>query len=91
MKPVPLRTCAAPQKTDYPTEVVERYEDRLKKPYFAILMLASAGDEASIAHTLNVPRGTVKSRLSRARAELAKLIRADAEPPAGASTVLGAG
>jgi RNA polymerase sigma-70 factor (ECF subfamily) len=46
-------------------------------------------DYATAARALGVPVGTVRSRLSRARRKLQKLVPADREPVGGREQVLG--
>ncbi len=61
---------------DFSQEAVAAYKDELSKNHFAILILAcaSAGEYQPICVALNLPLGTVKSRLHRARKVLSALI-----------------
>lgn len=65
----------------YAAETIEAHADKLTEQHRAILMLATAGDYRSITHTLEIPIGTVKSRLNRARAALAAILAETASPP----------
>lgn len=57
---------------------LDRALDALPRIQLEALVLQDLGfDVASIAAQLGVPEGTVKSRLSRARAALAPLLRED--------------
>jgi RNA polymerase sigma factor (sigma-70 family) len=53
------------------------------------LCVWSGLDYATAARALGVPVGTVRSRLSRARRRLRKLVPADQEPGSGCEQVLG--
>lgn len=59
---------------------LQRALDRLPRQQREVLVLQDLGLAVdAIADQLNVPSGTVKSRLSRARASLAPLLREEAE------------
>jgi RNA polymerase sigma-70 factor (ECF subfamily) len=63
--------------------------DRLRRPEREVLALCAWGglDYAAAAEALGVPVGTVRSRLSRARAKLAAALAA--EPVAGRGQIQG--
>ena len=58
------------------TEQIEACQNDLSEEHFAILMASTAGDYRSIAALFDMKIGTVKSRLNRARAKLAKVVKA---------------
>lgn len=93
--PTKKRTRKPTQKTDYTADQIKRHEESLSKTYFVILNADAAGESyKQIAGRIGVESvGTVKSRLHRARAELAALIKAATAKGANAepNTNLGAG
>lgn len=58
-------------------EVIERYKDRLPRDWYNILVASTRCDYAQMVRTLDIPKGTVKSRLNRARNALDRLVEAD--------------
>lgn len=66
------------QRTAFSAEEIAKYAMRLHPHHHAILSLANNLSYDGLAADLNISLGTVKSRLSRARAEIARLIEEDA-------------
>lgn len=68
----------SPRRKQHAQEVVESFEDKLSTEHFAILMAAAGtdGTYASISAVFEneIPLGTIKSRLNRARATIEALI-----------------
>lgn len=58
-------------------EEIAKHAPRLKPKFAAVLSLVSALSYEGIAADLNISLGTVKSRLHRARAQIARLIEED--------------
>lgn len=54
----------------YTKEQIEACRSDLTRAHYAILMAEFGKDYATVAQTLNLPLGTVKSRLNRARKRL---------------------
>jgi DNA-directed RNA polymerase specialized sigma24 family protein len=64
----------------FTTDQIEAFGPVLSKDHFQILMEARAsGNYDDMSAVLGLPKGTVKSRLHRARAALAAAIEADNE------------
>lgn len=69
-----LQSIPAPEKTDYSVlyEAIDRLPERLRLA--VILFYFEDMDIAATAHTLGIPEGTVKSRLSKARKLLKEVL-----------------
>lgn len=65
--------------TIHDAATVQLYADRLNQKELAVLMGAASGvSYTTMAETLSIPVGTVRSRLHRARVLLEKMIAAKA-------------
>lgn len=72
------------QRTDYPEEVVHAHSEKLKPIHYQLLLKAAAdANYAAMAEHFNLPVGTVKSKLNRARIKLSKLVAAETQEAAG--------
>lgn len=65
-------------RESYSPEIVREYEHKLAKGHHAMLVAAAETvGYAALAARLSLPVGTVKSKLHRARAAIARLIASD--------------
>lgn len=71
------------QRTTFSPEEIAKHAPRLDPKFAAVLALADALSYEGIAADLNISLGTVKSRLYRARAQLARFIEEDANANEG--------
>lgn len=71
------------QRTAFSVEEIEKHMGQLRPHHAAVLERSNDLSYEGIAAELNISRGTVKSRLNRGRAALARLIEQDRTSNAG--------
>lgn len=74
---------APKQRVNFSHEEIDRFADRLRQEHVAVLRLSDGLSYEGISAELNIPIGTVRSRLNRARGRLSALLEQEA-PNAGA-------
>lgn len=74
---------APKQRVVFSPDEIERCAARLRPQYVDVLRLADSLSYEGIAAELNIPLGTVRSRLNRARKQLSALLEQES-PNAGA-------
>jgi RNA polymerase sigma-70 factor (ECF subfamily) len=72
------------QRVAFSPEEIERCAARLRPQYVDVLRLADSLSYEGIAAELNIPLGTVRSRLNRARTRLSILLDTEETCDAGA-------
>ena len=72
-----------PKQSALSPEQIATFAPRLRPQYAAVLYLSGDLSYEGIAADLNISIGTVKSRLSRAREQIARFIKEDADANAG--------
>lgn len=72
-----------PKRTAFSPEEIAKYAPRLSPQYAAVLELSGTLSYEGIAADLNISIGTVKSRLSRARAQIVAFIEEGTDANAG--------